>query len=319
MNMDTHDQACHSNNKSNGIHINDNYEDVAGISDQASWKSGRKCSFGCQGLWHNPESFDAHKKDYCHNHMDYLNKRVVRLEKSNESRMNKEYGDNDINVLMVGLQQQPSGGPVKNDSEMEHMEKIRSGMSREMNEQQIEFLHQHSVNGAAVNTSFSSAGASKSNNNHKNSARLDLEVHRLSTRMQTLESQQQFIVRSDSTPLSNATSLSSPPTAVAVTSREDVSGVAMKKLELCFRKAEAYEGMAMVLNTSLDRLLTQVTEIDNQRRRESELRESQERKIQVSVVIEVRQRVGYVQRFINKPDRAIMRLDCVYVCIEHVT
>ena len=57
--------------------------------------------------------------------------------------------------------------------------------------------------------------------------------------------------------------------------------MALRKLELCYRKAETYEGMAMVLNVSLDRLLTQVTEIDNQRRRESESREAQERKIQV--------------------------------------
>ena len=59
--------------------------------------------------------------------------------------------------------------------------------------------------------------------------------------------------------------------------------MALRKLELCYRKAETYEGMAMVLNVSLDRLLTQVTEIDSQRRRESETREAQERKIQVGV------------------------------------
>ena len=110
----------------------------------------------------------------------------------------------------------------------------------------------------------------------------------------------------DSTPLSNATTLSpmlslstglpfcnrkscsltslSPPQPTdAATPREYVSDMAIKKLELCFRKAETYEGMAMVLNISLDRLLTQVTEIDNQRRRESESREAQERKIQVRV------------------------------------
>ena len=56
----------------------------------------------------------------------------------------------------------------------------------------------------------------------------------------------------------------------------------MKKLELCNRKAETYEGMAMVLNVSFDRLLNQVTQIDNQRRRENETRDAQDRKIQVS-------------------------------------
>ena len=110
--------------------------------------------------------------------------------------------------------------------------------------------------------------------------------------MQTLEIQQQSIVRSDSAPLSNVTSSLCTPTNVAVASREDVSGVAMQKLELCFRKAETYEEMVTVLNISMDRLLTQINEIDNQRRRESESREAQERKIQVSLVIEMRQTVG---------------------------
>ena len=152
MKMDNHVQVCHSKNKSNGIHINDKNEDVAGISNPASWKSGHKCPLGCQGQWHNPESLDAHKRDNCHDHLEYLNKRVERLEKLNESRMNKE------NVLMVGLQQQPFG--AKNDSKMEDMEKIRTGMSQEMNQKQTEFLHQHSANGAVVNTFLLSAGAS---------------------------------------------------------------------------------------------------------------------------------------------------------------
>ena len=55
-----------------------------------------------------------------------------------------------------------------------------------------------------------------------------------------------------------------------------------RKLELCSRKAETYEGMAMVLNVSFDRLLNQVTEIDIQRRKEKEMCEAQEKRIQVS-------------------------------------
>ena len=55
-----------------------------------------------------------------------------------------------------------------------------------------------------------------------------------------------------------------------------------RKLELCYRKAETYEGMAMVLNVSFDRLLNQVTEIDIQRRKEKEMCEAQEKRIQVS-------------------------------------
>ena len=64
-----------------------------------------------------------------------------------------------------------------------------------------------------------------------------------------------------------------------------MNSTAMRKLELCFRKAETYEGMAMVLNVSLDRLLSQVTEMDNQRRTESEAVETQRRKISVRKVV----------------------------------
>ena len=301
--MEKHIHACHTNNKSNVNHINDDDEDIAGTSDPASWKSGRKCPFGCQGRWHNPESLDSHKRDSSHQHLERLNKRVVRLEKSNESILNKENEENDMNVPMVGSQQQPSSPPLENDSEMEDMDETGPGMS-----QQAEFLQRAAV-GAAAAASSSSAGSSGSNNN--NSAKLESEVQRLSERLRTLESQQRLVVRADSAPSSNATtnslpmpssstgfsfnnggsasSTSSSPSrpAAAAAPREDVSGMAMRKLELCFRKAEMYEGMAMVLNVSLDRLLTQVTEIDNQRRRESESREAQERKIQVGVSIEV--------------------------------
>ena len=161
-------------------------------------------------------------------------------------------------------------------------------------------LQQHSIAGAAAALS-SSVGASKSNNNIE--VRLESKLQQLTRRLEHLESQQQFVDRSHSAPANAttalpmpllstgfsfdnrgsalSTSLSPSPLAPAATSREDVSGIAMRKLELCFRKAETYEGMAMVLNVSLDRLLTQVTEIDNQRKRESQSRETQERKIQV--------------------------------------
>ena len=190
-----------------------------------------------------------------------------------------------MNVPMVGSQQ-PSNSPLETNFEMmEDMEE--------------------NVEGAAA---VSSSSATSSGIYRNNKARLELEVQRLSEPLQTLEKQQQLEIQSISisAPSSNATTtpllmpsssmgcsnnkgsrsliFSSPlqlaPTAIP---RGDVSGMAMRKLELCFRKAETYEGMAMVLNVSLDRLLTQVTEIDSQRRRESETREAQEKKIQVGV------------------------------------
>ena len=150
-------------------------------------------------------------------------------------------------------------------------------------------------------TSSSSAGASGCSNNNK--VNLESKIQQLSERLQSLESQQQYVDRSHSGPSNATTTLLRPSSSSGlpfnnresdsstsslssqltptVTTREDISSMALRKLELCYRKAETYEGMAMVLNVSLDRLLTQVTEIDSQRRRESESREAQERKIQV--------------------------------------
>ena len=175
-------------------------------------------------------------------------------------------------------------------------------------------LQQDGIAGATAALS-SSTGGSESYNNIK--LRLESKLQQLSDRLRTLENQQQLVVRSHSAPSNATTTLPMPslPTGLSLnkresasstsllpsslaptaTSGEDISGMAMQKIELCFRKAETYEGIAMVLNVSLDRLLTQVTEIDNQRRRESESREAQERKIQVSASVVTRQMVGQAE------------------------
>ena len=125
--MEKHVEACHSNNKSNGNIIGD--KSIAGNSDPALWKSERKCPYGCPGRWNNPESLEAHKKEASHQHLEYLNKRVVRLE-----ILNKE---NDMNTLMVGSQQQPSSPPLENETE--DMDETGPEMSQQRS-QQVEYL-----------------------------------------------------------------------------------------------------------------------------------------------------------------------------------
>ena len=115
--MEKHVEACHSNNKSDSNIIGDNNKSIAKTLDPALWKSGQKCPFGCPGRWNNPESLEAHKTEASHQHLECLNKRVVRLEKSNESILNKEKEENDVNTPMVGLQQQPSSSPLENETE----------------------------------------------------------------------------------------------------------------------------------------------------------------------------------------------------------
>ena len=135
------------------------------------------------------------------------------------------------------------------------------------------------------------------------SVRLEAEIQHLSERLRTLESGHNF-VRSDSAPspssghsrhrqlppptsagfvFATGSSSSSPPPLRHSAVPTENGNMQMRKLDLCYRKAESYEGMAMVLNVSFDRLLNQVTEIDNQRRRENEARDAQERKIQVNI------------------------------------
>ena len=171
---------------------------------------------------------------------------------------------------------------------MEDMDKTDPGPSQPM--VTVETL-QRAANAAGMKRAPIAGGSSP---------RLEVEIQQISQRLLTLESDQQF-VQSDTAPspyslnmsLSRqlghltsagfvfATGPSSPPQSNVVLT-ENTSATALRKLELCYRKAETYEGMAMVLNVSFDRLLNQVTEIDNQRRSENETRNAQERKIQVS-------------------------------------
>ena len=207
----------------------------------------------------------------------------------NKSARKKEIEENDINVPMGGFQQPPSSLSLENNA------KLLMGKTGSLQRNVIETA-----------SSLSSACAKKSN------ARFESEVQYLSDQSHTLESKHRAIVRSESAPLLSATILHSVPSpfigitfntegssfskrsspsqpivasnATTAIQREEISEMAMRKLELCFRKAETYEGIAMVLNVSLDRLLSQVTEIDNQRRRDGESREAQERKIQASLL-----------------------------------
>ena len=239
--------------------------------NEDEWKSGRGCPYGCPGLWFSADNYQAHAGKFQLQHIDELNRRVSHLEKGQRV----EIGEPAPKDKLVNGHAQSQ--IMNHDSEMEDMDETGPGNIQP-------------AAGASSQIPQPSA---------LNSSRLEVVIQRLSERLRTLESERRF-VRADSAPKSPSTSaaalqqqmaLSSgfafspatPPRATAdASSAENANATAMRKLELCFRKAETYEGMAMVLNVSLDRLLTQVTEIDTQRRRESETREAQERKIQVS-------------------------------------
>ena len=137
--MEKHVKTRHFNNKNNDNIIDDDDENIAGTSNSASWKSGRKCSFGCQGRWHSPESLKKHKTDASQQHLERLNRRIVRLEITNESTMKKENEENGMNMPMVRSQQQPSNLPWENDSEMENMDATGPEMSQQTS-QQVELL-----------------------------------------------------------------------------------------------------------------------------------------------------------------------------------
>ena len=243
-------------------------------ANEEEWKFGRGCPFGCPGLWFSDENYQAHAKKFQLRHLGELNRRVSHLEKG----LTLEIREPAPKDKLVNGHAQAQSQIISHDSEMEDMDETGPGSIQPV------------------------AGVSPAPGpSVLNASRLEVEIQRLSERMRTLESERRF-VRADSAPKSPSTSAAalhqqmasssgfalSPATPPRVTvdaaTAENSNATAMRKLELCFRKAETYEGMAMVLNVSLDRLLTQVTEIDTQRRRESETREAQERKIQVSSI-----------------------------------
>ena len=220
----------------------------------------------------------------------------------------------------IQQQQTPPSSQMEHDSEMEDMDETGPGVNAsnaaaaatfQECSRDIEHLQQRIASAGAGSSASGAAAASLSN------ARIEVEIQRISERLRTLESERQTVA-SDSAPSSSSSSSSPATSGAAVASsssgfafqppggvggaaasrnnnalpaassaspREEMNSTAMRKLELCFRKAETYEGMAMVLNVSLDRLLSQVTEMDNQRRTESEAVETQRRKISVSKVV----------------------------------
>ena len=241
----------------------------------ADWSDGRRCPFGCEGVWYSADTYDGHARDYSLKHLEDVNKRIAKLEQSG-IRLSAEASSADRPIA-----QTPQQNSSQADSEMEDMDETGPGQSQPMAAEPLQ-------RAAPVDK------------------RLETEVHQISERLRTLEGELGF-VRSDSVPsptaatsssqthqptsagfvfatgLSSSASAISPPfTPVRSTPANSDNSTMVRKLDLCYRKAETYEGMAMVLNVSFDRLLNQVTEIDTQRRRENETREAQERKIQVS-------------------------------------
>ena len=109
---------------------------------------------------------------------------------------------------------------------------------------------------------------------------LKTEVQKLSQGLRMLETENEnHLISSES-----AGDPSNFDRTQSISSDESSISQLTRKMDLCNRKMETYEGIAMVLNVSFDRLLNQVTEIDHQRRREKEYAEAQEKKIQVGLI-----------------------------------
>ena len=285
------------------LHICPSAKTDVTCKDLQTWKMGRGCPFGCPGQWTTAKSLKAHAREFLLKHLGDVNGRVVNLEKTlagditalsqpesalqqqQQQRQQQQQSQQQQQQLLNCSSQHTSS---RGDLEMEDMDKTDPGPSQPM--VTVETL-QRAANAAGMKRAPIAGGSSP---------RLEAEIQQISQRLLTLESDQQF-VQSDTAPspyslnmsLSRqlghltsagfvfATGPSSPPQSNVVLTK-NTSATALRKLELCYRKAETYEGMAMVLNVSFDRLLNQVTEIDNQRRSENETRNAQERKIQVS-------------------------------------
>ena len=218
-------------------------------NSDSSQKSQLTCPFSCAGEWQNPESLKRHTNEFFLHHLENLNLRVIRLEET----MKQNIAENVTDRMQMTLSQQQSLNlPLRYDSERQDA----VGISLQVTQQPIQ---QGEVKHSSVSETSSVSQASPYKSEKADSSQFD--VHHLSNQTRTYDSQQ-LVARSDS-----------------------VATTTMKKLEICFQKTEKYEGIAMVLNRSLEKLLTQVKEIDNQRRRESESREAQERKIQVGVFL----------------------------------
>ena len=218
------------------------------ISD-SSQKSHLTCPFSCTGEWQDPGSLKRHTNEFFIHHLENLNFRVIRLEETVNQSISENVTDS---MQMIPSQQQSLSLPLRFDSER----RDAVGISLQVTQQPIQ---QVEVNQSSVSEASTVSPASDFKSEKVNFSQLDVQP--LSNQKRPCESQQ-LVVRSDS-----------------------VAATTMKKLEICFQKTEKYEGIAMVLNRSLEKLLTQVNEIDNQRRRESESREAQGRKIQVGVFL----------------------------------
>ena len=227
------------------------------VEDSAAWQLGLGCPFGCAGKWYNLASFDIHAEEFTLKHLGEVNRRIVNLERA-------------------VLQSFPEQAPTQVNSGMENVDNTGPGPSQQ-HITNVEML-QH----AAENRGATISGVSN--------ARLEVEIQHIAKRLRALESKCQFDQANSTSSPSNSLEFvfatgspsneSSSPPQLSLESNENTAATAMRKLELCYRKAETYEGMTMVLNISLDRLLNQVAKIDIQRRKENETLNLQARKIQ---------------------------------------
>ena len=208
-----------------------------------TWQAGQKCPYGCKNLLTDCENFWTHEKQYLLKHLQDIHHRLKKLESAS-----------------------PSAAEIEHSSEKKAIDETAFTISGTLPQPfTTATLVQEDLNSTALTLDSERFSGSKSTlSSSSRTFQTQPQPQRLSSGYATTTGETLLL------PYKSTTSL-----------QDDLNSNAKRKLELCFQKSEMYESMAIILNIALDRLLSQVKEIDNQRRREGETLESLQRKIQV--------------------------------------
>ena len=208
---------------------------------QSSYFTAEPSSHDCQGKWESRVDSGQQTESPYANHLEMINKRLREVEKV---------------VFNKTLEQ-----GVKNDDKKEDTKFVLNAPKKRHATIDIGNTEQRG------DLQTMDGDSQESETGPFSTDRIKWEVKQILQRIQQLENQgsPQHHPR-NSCPISR-------------TAHEQSYDSILRKLELGSNKIDMYEGMAMVLNASLDRLLVQVNEIDNQRKGQSERQETQEKRI----------------------------------------
>ena len=237
--------------------------DVDKLSAPA-WKAGQKCPYGCKNLLTDCKSFWTHEKQYLLKHLQDIHSRLKKLELASPKETAALIARNSDSNIEKQLSEE-----MEHNSEKKAIDDTAFTIS------------------ATLPQPFTTTTSVQED---LNSTAITLDSERFSGSNSSLSSSITSQMQPQLQPLSSGYALTTTETLLlpfksTASLQDDLNSNAKRKLELCFQKSEMYESMAMVLNVSLDRLLSQVQEINNQRQRESETLKALQRKIQVGLFL----------------------------------